>query len=636
MDDKKRNLKTIFIESLEIENPQECSTYLDKACAGDKKLRKQVEELLRAVGKVDSFLSASAIEALCSEVDTFVEKPGKANDQYSEIADQLRAAFENPDILRKAQDLFLSNSIGQPASKLDNEEPYKSAQESSDCPERIGKYRIFSLLEEGGQAHVYRAMHDRLEKELIIKISKKAVDKNPDLRAEIVAGGKLLASLDHPALARVYDLDIHNGRPFLAMEYIRGQNLVQYMRGKKLKSQEAALLVARIAQALHAAHACGVIHLDIKPQNIMIDESEKPRIIDFGLARVQSVWKTDSIPPGAIAGTTTFLPPESARGENDEVDRRSDIFALGAVLYWLLVGNAPYAKNNKLEALEAAQKCDFDRNALLKLRISSRIKNICLKAMAAKKENRYATARELAEDLERYARTRFRPLWFKVAMGVLSTVIVIGLFAILQKDPDQVRENQNATLNGSMKILIWENQNMGSTLQGIDREAVKPGDQFRVDAHCTRPAYMYLLWIGCSGEVTPIFPWNGKWENQPLDEIPLETLQLPQSAADVSWIIPPGKSGMETLLFLTREEPLSSEIDLKGLLTNLPRLELEEPRGAFEFDNWQLEVRERGKLDTFDVRRIHDPVLRMNQVLKERLSEHFCYSYSVIFANHGK
>src|SRR5262249_36951724 len=162
----------------------------------------------------------------------------------------------------------------------------------------------------------------------------------------------------------------------------------------------AAALVARAARAVAAAHRRGVTHQDLKPRNILVDEARQPRVIDFGLARLRHAWRDEHVPDGLVSGTIAYLSPEQARGGNSRAGPRTDVFALGAVLYYLLVGRAPFAGDGFDDSLARARQGAFDRGALRRPGVPRRLEAICLRAMAAEPEGRYATADELAADLE--------------------------------------------------------------------------------------------------------------------------------------------------------------------------------------------------------------------------------------------
>ena len=149
-------------------------------------------------------------------------------------------------------------------------------------------------------------------------------------------------------------------------------------------------------------HAWGITHQDLKPKNIVIDEAGRPRILDFGLATFRHAWSESTAEPGTISGTPEYMPPEQAAGQTSLIGPRSDVFALGGVLYFLLVGRAPFHGKDILDTLAKARACDFDSAALRKREIPAALARICLHAMQADPQARYQTAEAMADDLERF------------------------------------------------------------------------------------------------------------------------------------------------------------------------------------------------------------------------------------------
>ena len=300
-------------------------------------------------------------------------------------------------------------------------------------PAAIGRYIVVGPIDDrGGQALVYRGIHPLLTREVAIKLSRDPVPPEELDWEQWRREGQILADLKHPHIAQVFDLDLHEGRPFLVMEYVRGQNLEQYAIQERPTPRPAAALLAKVARALAAAHRRGVIHRDVKPKNILIDEAGEPRVIDFGLAQLRHAWAEDEVPPDSISGTVHYMPPEQAQGKTGHVDQRSDVFGLGAVLYFLLVGRAPYAAPTFREALRRAQECDFDDAPVRGSKAPRRLAAICLKAMDPDPEHRYASADALAEDLERFSRKRSTWPWLlRAAACLVLAVATWGLVKVL-------------------------------------------------------------------------------------------------------------------------------------------------------------------------------------------------------------
>jgi serine/threonine protein kinase len=272
-------------------------------------------------------------------------------------------AFCRSQLERAKGDVAFFRALKQEAPLLDEGEAGSTPDEEP-LPAAIGKYLVVGRFDDSGQAEVYRVVHPQFQQERVLKLAKAPV--GPDGRSEIVEEGKIMVELEHPHLIRVYDLDFLDDRPYLVMEYIRGRNLEQYAGEKPLSCRQAATMVAKVAGAAGFAHRRGIVHRDIKPRNILVDERGEPRLIDFGMARLRTVWSDDRKEPDG--GTFAFMAPEQARIDSPEERRkvgpRSDVFALGATLYFLLTGQAPFAGQSWREAWDRARRCDFDPGAL--------------------------------------------------------------------------------------------------------------------------------------------------------------------------------------------------------------------------------------------------------------------------------
>ncbi len=267
------------------------------------------------------------------------------------------AATPSPDAL-----VFLQQTVDAPPGT--NETPLGSrGRESPEQPitgTTIGKYLLVDVLGRGGQGLVYLAVHPTLGKQVVLKLCRASRKEGDSAQRRLVEEGKLLVKMEHPNLARVYDLDVHEGQPFLVLEYVPGCSLEQQARQQRYTPRQAAVVVARVARALAVAHGLGILHLDVKPANIVLDDRGEPRLIDFGMALWRHAWAGPADPDDSIGGTPAYMAPEQARGELDGLGPRSDVFALGGVLYFLLVGHAPFTGKSVGEILGRAERCAFD------------------------------------------------------------------------------------------------------------------------------------------------------------------------------------------------------------------------------------------------------------------------------------
>jgi tRNA A-37 threonylcarbamoyl transferase component Bud32 len=369
----------------------------------------QEEELLpEAVG-----------EALSPEVSLHVQDCQRCQERVR----RLRVEIEN------LRSVSAANAGDTPAmAETTTWKPAQDAPTVEECPALIGKYRVLGQLSQGGQAVVYRVTDPTLQRDLVAKVARQRPHLEAAGRERLIAEGRLLARIDHPNVVRVVDLDFHEDRPFLVMEYVRGRTLRQYVGSRRLPPKEAARLLAEVARAVAAAHALGITHQDLKPENILIDEAGRPRIIDFGLAKLCQAWQAPGDEAALVGGTAWYMAPEQARGELERVGPQTDIFGLGAVLFELLTGHAPFEHRDRKEALHRAEGCRFDPQPLGSRGVPRRLAAICRRAMQPDPADRYPSAEALAGELERAGRSRARlPLALAAAAVILIGLVLIGV-----------------------------------------------------------------------------------------------------------------------------------------------------------------------------------------------------------------
>jgi serine/threonine protein kinase len=403
-------------------------------------------------------------------------------DEYFERFPQLR------DRLRRQ--IAVHASLMQSVQSAGDTIPCAPPAGEPDVPDRIGKYRVLAFLGTGGQARVYRAFHPDLAKEVVVKLSTAALDEEAAGQA-LRTEGRVLAALDHPSLARVYDFDVHEGRPFIVMEHIAGQTLEQYARRQPTPA-EAAGLVAAVARAVAAAHRRGVVHQDVKPANIIIDAGGRPRLIDFGLVQLAS-----AVEPRCF-GTLAFMAPEQVRGQAGTADHRTDVFGLGATFYFLLTGKAPYEGNSVGEVVERAVRGDWDRAALRDRRIPRRLAAACARAMAAAPQDRYPSAEALAADLEAAA-TRGGRLLRRAALAA-AVLVLAGVVALTVWHGFWGGPPPGPPPTPQVWVRVSENED-DDAHDLIFRLPVMPGNWLRVEVDRPPGWYTTLFWLGSSGRL---------------------------------------------------------------------------------------------------------------------------------------
>jgi predicted Ser/Thr protein kinase/HEAT repeat protein len=271
-------------------------------------------------------------------------------------------------------------------------------------PDRIGRYRVKSLLGSGGMGDTYLAHDPETDRDVAVKCLRVADDNSTERFIEEV---RATAQLDHPGIVRIFDVHTDNETLHYAMEYVDGESLAEIAdREGKLSTRSAAEVTKEIAEALDHAHSRGIVHRDIKPANILIDKNGQPRIVDFGLAKRIDLKSLHLTQTGQILGTPTYMSPEQAAGQNKTIDGRTDIYSLGCVFYRLLTGREPFTADTAIGLLKKI----LDENPLNPERLTPELPGdesaICLKALEKLPRHRYATGAEFAEDLGRFLEGR--------------------------------------------------------------------------------------------------------------------------------------------------------------------------------------------------------------------------------------
>jgi len=259
------------------------------------------------------------------------------------------------------------------------------------------RYEILAMLGQGGMGAVYKARDQELDRVVALKVIRPELTTNPDILKRFKQELILARQVTHRNVIRIFDLGQADGLKFITMEFLEGQDLrVELMKRGKFSPEDAARIILQISRALEVAHGEGVVHRDLKPQNIMLDANARAYVMDFGIAR--SAYLPGMTQTGALIGTPEYMSPEQAKGE--KLDERSDLFSLGVIFYELLTGNSPYYSDTPLATLWRRMQEKAKPLTEVDPTIPKEISDIVAKLLEIEPANRFAKAGELAWRLE--------------------------------------------------------------------------------------------------------------------------------------------------------------------------------------------------------------------------------------------
>lgn len=349
-----QKIERIFHAALQAE-PSRRGTILEDSCAGDESLRREVESLL----------------AHHENAGSFIETPAFATAEASPDSDR-------------------SSSSGTPARFAPGTV--------------VGQYRVLEGIGAGGMGVVYKAEDTKLGRVAALKFLPESAASDESALERFQREARAASALNHPNICTIYDIEEYQGHPFIAMEYVDGRSLKDHVLGRALDEEEIAKLGIQIAEALAAAHSKGVVHRDIKPGNIAIMVSGLVKVLDFGLAKLigsqgESAPTKSLTESHTMTGTLPYMSPEQLRGR--EVDSRTDIYALGVVLYEMATGRRPFASEISPQLIDDILNSPPLLPREINGKVSLRLEEIILKCLEKDPEDRYQSAKEIAVDLRR-------------------------------------------------------------------------------------------------------------------------------------------------------------------------------------------------------------------------------------------
>lgn len=376
-----QHLQTLFHAALSL-RVEERAAYLARECVEDEELRKEVESLLETSEKRGDFL----------------EQP----------------AF----------------SLGMKVLSSDSTDGLTG--------QVIGAFKILSLLGNGGMGNVYLAEDTHLGRKVALKFLSGKLADDQWAKRQFTKEAQAIAILDHPNICTVHGFEEVDGYSFIVMQYVEGQRLDQLIQAGKLEQSEVLFLSKQIAGALAKAHAHGIIHRDIKPPNIMVTANRQLKVLDFGLAKIVQEQQlgplsaddpsSNSLQLGFIPGTIAYMSPEQLRGER--LDYRTDIFSFGVVLYEMLSGRNPFARDNKAETISAILMSEPPSLKQDAPHVPRQMERVVEKCLEKERSERYQSVSELLVDLEAVQNgiegaKRSRPWYPNVRVAAVLTLLVL-------------------------------------------------------------------------------------------------------------------------------------------------------------------------------------------------------------------
>jgi hypothetical protein len=377
--DRRRRVEDLCDAALN-RDPGDRSAFIAAACAGDSALRRDVEALLAHAPAAERFLSAS----------------------IGEVA----------------------------ANVLDDGGP-------SLVGRQLGAYQIVSLLGSGGMGEVYRGRDSRLERDVAVKVLLARLAADPDRVRRFAGEARAASQLNHPNILSIYDVGTHDGSPYLVSELLEGDTLRERLARDRFPVQKAIDFAIQMAHALAAAHDKGIVHRDLKPENVFITRDGRVKILDFGLAKLSDPAATvlGHTEPGTVMGTVGYMSPEQLRGE--AVDHRTDIFALGAILYEMISGTRAFGGASSVETMSAVMRDDPPDLSAGDPSVPAAVERIVRHCLEKQRDTRWQTARDLALALEAVSavKTSHAPVVpteaSRVGSGRGRVWITIGTIAVL-------------------------------------------------------------------------------------------------------------------------------------------------------------------------------------------------------------
>ena len=339
--------------------------------------------------------------------------------------------------------------------------PSSHSKRTDITPKIIGGYEIGATLGVGGMGVVYKAVDLKLKRTVALKLIRTGPDASPDEMVRFRGEAEMVAQLQHPNIVQIYEIGMHEGQAFIVFEYVDGGNLADRIQGKPQPSRQAAEMAETLARAMHVAHQQHIIHRDLKPANILLTKSGTLKITDFGLAK-QLGHSLGLSRTGDVMGTPSYMAPEQAAGQMENLGPSTDVYALGAILYEMLTGRPPFRGVTMFDTLEQVRSAEPAPLSRLVPKLHRDLGTVCLKCLQKSPAKRYTSALDLADDLRRWldgdaitARPvsrrekvwrllRRHPWQAAAAIACILAITLLTLLGLLQRERTYQQEVQDA------------------------------------------------------------------------------------------------------------------------------------------------------------------------------------------------
>lgn len=345
------------------------------------------------------------------EVEALRRYQNAVDQNQTDMRAQLRREYPGYLELFATIDELSEFALHGPPTTPVSEEPTRAFNQSArlsdlshglSAPLEFGRYVLLKQIGRGGMGAVFHARHTELNRDVAIKIVLSGCLATPEESARLLQEARSAAKLRHPSIVAIHDVGCHEGLHYLAMDFLPGGSLAARLEGAPMTAKAAATLTRQIALAVAYLHGRGVVHRDIKPSNIVYDEQDQPCLTDFGLAKVEEDHGMTRT--GDVLGTASYMSPEQARGDTAAVGPAADVYSLGAVLYELLSGEPPFSGGSFLETILRVLEREPTPPHRLRAGVDSDLEQIALRCLQKDPLDRYATAKDLADDLSAYLR----------------------------------------------------------------------------------------------------------------------------------------------------------------------------------------------------------------------------------------